>query len=78
MWIAMALNKKSIIINWWIQNCRIPPEMIFKNVYNINCEYNGCCNCWLYTCKYNKDKTLQWLCMKNLDLNQIKSFISNK
>lgn len=75
MWIAMALNKKAIIINWWIQDCWIPQEKFFNNVNNINCEYNWCCKCWLYTCKYNKDPKEQWLCIKNLDLNIIKDLI---
>lgn len=78
MRIAMALDKKSIIINGGIPDCRIPQKRYFKNVYNINCEYNGCSKCWLFTCKYNKNPKEQWLCIKNLDINKIKDLIINK
>lgn len=78
MRIAMALNKESITISSATDKSRQPINKYFPNVENIISCYNNCSMCWLYTCKYNKDKTLQGLCMKKLDLNQIKIFISNK
>ena len=78
MRIAMALDHRSITISSTTDKSRQPLNKYYPNVKNIVSSYNNCNMCWSYTCKYNKDKTLQWLCMKNLDLNQIKSFISNK
>jgi ADP-heptose:LPS heptosyltransferase len=78
MRIAMALNKKSITISSASDKSFQPLNKYFPNVKNIISSYNNCSMCWSPICKYNKDKTLQWLCIKNLDLNQIKNFILNR
>ena len=78
MWIAMALNKKAIVFSSATSKSWQPQKKYFPNVTNIVSSYNNCCMCWVRTCKYIKDLTKQWLCMKNIDINKIKDLIINK